>query len=138
LGRPYTDFAAGVTKQATRPVTAIPIGLVGTAPGLVLPLEGRVAVVLPGPPWELQELWPRALETEPVRALLQRARRPSRRVLRFYGASESAVAQALDAAGGDGGGVEATVCARDFEIHVDLVVDPGADARADSLIVVLK
>src|SRR5207302_2880788 len=91
------------------------------------------AVVLPGPPWELQELWPRALETGPVQALLRRARRPSRRVVRFYGASESAVAQPLAAAGGDGDGVEATICARDFEIHVDLVVDPGAEARAESL-----
>jgi nicotinamide-nucleotide amidase len=54
-------------------------------------------------------------------------------VLRFYGASESAVAQALDAAGGDGDGVEATICARDFEIHVDLVVEPGAESRADAL-----
>ena len=32
-----------------------------------------------------------------------------------------------------GDGVEATICARDFEIHVDLVVDPGAEARADAL-----
>jgi nicotinamide-nucleotide amidase len=54
-------------------------------------------------------------------------------VLRFFGASESAVAKALADAGGDGGGVEATVCARDFEIHVDLIVEPGAEARADEL-----
>jgi len=133
LKRPYADFAAGVTKQATRPEPAIPIGLVGTAPGLVVPVGDRVAVVLPGPPWELQELWPRALEAEPVRRLLERARRPSRRVLRYYGASESAVAAALAAAGGEGAGVEATICARDFEIHVDLVVEPGAEPRADAL-----
>jgi nicotinamide-nucleotide amidase len=29
--------------------------------------------------------------------------------------------------------VEATICARDFEIHVDLIVEPGADDRADVL-----
>ena len=52
-------------------------------------------------------------------------------MLRFFGASESAVAKALADAGGDGDGVEATICARDFEIHVDLVVEPGAEARAD-------
>jgi PncC family amidohydrolase len=133
LKRPYADFAGGVTKQATRPSTAIPVGLVGTAPALVVPLGERAAIVLPGPPWELKELWPRALASEPVRALLARAQRPSRRVLRFYGASESAVAHALAAAGGDGNGVEATICARDFEIHVDLVVAPGAEARAKAL-----
>ena len=74
-----------------------------------------------------------ALETDAFRALLARTQPPGRRVLRFFGVSESAVARALADAGGDGGGVEATICARDFEIHVDLVVDPGADERADAL-----
>ena len=58
---------------------------------------------------------------------------PERRALRLYGVSESAVAQALAEAGGDGDGVEVTICARDFEIHVDLFVEPGAEARADEL-----
>ena len=35
LRRPYADFAPGVTKQATRPASAVSIGLAGTAPGLV-------------------------------------------------------------------------------------------------------
>jgi nicotinamide-nucleotide amidase len=51
----------------------------------------------------------------------------------MFGVSESAVARALAEAGGDGDGVEVTICARDFEIHVDLFVEPGADARADEL-----
>jgi nicotinamide-nucleotide amidase len=134
LRRPYADFAPGVTKQATRPEGALSLGLAGTAPGLVLAAPGGcVAIVLPGPPAELQRLWPRALETEPVRRLLARTQPPGRRVLRLFGVSESAVARALEEAGGDGDGVEATICARDFEIHVDLVVEPGAEARADAL-----
>jgi nicotinamide-nucleotide amidase len=68
-----------------------------------------------------------------MRRLLQGAIPPGRRVLKLFGASESAVARALEEAGGDGDGVEATICARDFEIHVDLVVEPGAAARADAL-----
>ena len=43
------------------------------------------------------------------------------------------MAKALADAGGDGDGVEVTICARDFEIHVDLVVEPGAEERAASL-----
>jgi nicotinamide-nucleotide amidase len=132
-GRPYTDFEHGVRKQATVPEGAIDLGLAGTAPGLVLQTAHAVVVVLPGPPAELQRLWPRALETEPLRELLAHTTPPERRFLRFFGATESAVAKALAEAGGDGGGVEATVCARDFEIHVDLLVDPGAEARADEL-----
>jgi nicotinamide-nucleotide amidase len=133
IGRPYADFEAGVRKQATLPAGALVVGLAGTAPALVLAHEANVSVVLPGPPRELQALWPRALETEPVRRILARARPPRRRSLRFYGASESHVARALADAGGDGDGVEVTICAREFEIHVDLLAEPGAEARADEL-----
>jgi nicotinamide-nucleotide amidase len=134
MRRPYVDFAPGVTKQATRPVSATSIGLAGTAPGLVLRAPtGCVAVVLPGPPGELRRLWPNAVASDPMRELLARTRPPGRRVLRLFGVSESAVARALEEAGGDGDGVEATICAREFEIHVDLVVEPGADERADRL-----
>ena len=134
LRRDYADFAPGVTKQATVPDGAISLGLAGTAPGLLVPREGdRVAVVLPGPPSELRRLWPNALEQPAFRALLARTVPPERRVRRLFGVSESAVARALDQAGGDGDGVEVTICARDFEIHVDLVVEPGAEARADAL-----
>ena len=133
LQRPYADFQAGVTKQATIPVGALSLGLAGTAPGLLVEHGGNVVVVLPGPPGELQRLWPNALETDAFRSLLARTQAPGRRVLRFFGVSESAVARALAEAGGDGDGVEATICARDFEIHVDLVVDPGAEKRADTL-----
>jgi competence/damage-inducible protein CinA-like protein len=134
LRRDYADFAPGVTKQATIPEGAFPLGLAGTAPGLLMARDGGpVVVVLPGPPGELRRLWPRALETDAFRALLARTVPPGRRVLRFFGVSESAVARALAEAGGDGDGVDVTICARDFEIHVDLVVQPGAERRADAL-----
>ena len=134
LQRPYADFEPGVRKQATRPAPAVSIGLAGTAPGLVFRApNGCVVVVLPGPPAELQRLWPNALASEPVEDLLSRTRPPGRRILRLYGVSESAVARALEEGGGDGEGVEVTICARDFEIHVDFVVEPGAEKRADEL-----
>jgi nicotinamide-nucleotide amidase len=134
LRRDYADFAPGVTKQATIPDGAISLGLAGTAPGIVIGHgDGQVVVILPGPPSELQRLWPRALESEPFAPVLARGRPPGRRVMRLFGVSESAVARALAEAGGDGRGVEVTICARDFEIHVDLVVEPGAEARADEL-----
>src|SRR4029077_14763996 len=82
LKRPYGDFASGVTKQATRPTSALSIGLAGTAPGLVLRAPtGCVVVVLPGPPSELRRLWSSALVREPMRELLDRTRPLGRRVL---------------------------------------------------------
>jgi nicotinamide-nucleotide amidase len=133
MNRPYVDFEEGVRKQATIPDGAQSLGLAGTAPGLVLESGECVVVVLPGPPGELQRLWRNAVESEPVQRVFARATPPDVRLLRFFGASESAVAKALADAGGDGHGVEATICARDFEIHVDMYVQPGAEARADEL-----
>jgi nicotinamide-nucleotide amidase len=60
------------------------------------------------------------------------------RTLRFFGPSESAVATVLDAAGGEAPGLDVTVCAREFEIHVDLFVEEGAEARGDALEAALR
>ena len=62
MKRPYADFAEGVRKQATVPEGAACLGLAGTAPGLVVEAGGTPVIVLPGPPAELQRLWPNALE----------------------------------------------------------------------------
>ena len=131
LRRPYGEFAGGVRKQASLPEGALSLGLAGTAPGIVLDTGRCVVVALPGPPNELRRLWGMALEAEAVRRVLERADPPERRVLRFFGVSESAVARVLAEAGGERTGVEATVCARDFEVHVDLV--GGGDELAGVL-----
>ena len=129
LGRSFVEFTTGVRKQATLPEGAISLGLAGTAPGVVLDTGDCVVVVLPGPPRELQRLWPRALQTEPVQRILARAPGRSHRVLRFFGTPESAVAEALAVAGGEGDGVDVTICAREFEIHVDVFVEASAEER---------
>jgi nicotinamide-nucleotide amidase len=131
LRRPYADFEPGVRKQATLPEGAVELGLAGTAPGSVLDADGVPVVVLPGPPGELRRLWAAVWEPAPPTP-------PAHRVLRLFGVSESAVAMALEAAGGDGDGVETTICARDFEIHVDVYVEPGAEARGDRVVAALR
>ena len=71
--------AAGVRKQALVPAGATVLEPVGTAPGLVVPpAEGRTGptvLVLPGPPAELQGMWPAAVAAEPVQRALAGARR---------------------------------------------------------------
>ena len=130
MRRPFADFEAGVRKQATLPAGAESLGLAGTAPGLVVEVGETPVVVLPGPPPELQRLWPNALTTEPVRRVLDRGRPPLRRTLRFFGPGESTVAHAFAEAGGDGDGVEVTICARDFEVVLELFAEPEAEAEA--------
>jgi nicotinamide-nucleotide amidase len=130
LKRPYAEFEAGVRKQATVPEGGRVIGIAGTAPGLVVEARGAVAVVLPGPPPELRRLWHSALEDEGVRRVLARAQAPEHRILRVYGLSESAVARALSEAGGEPAGVQATICAHDGEIWIELFGDGGELAQA--------
>ena len=135
LKRPFGDFLPGIRKQASLPEGGVSLGLAGTAPAILLEHDdGRVAVSLPGPPAELRRLWMNAVEHPAVRALLERADRPERHSLRFFGPTESAVARVLAEAGGEGEGFEATVCARDLEIHVDLVVSPGGEERAEHVV----
>jgi nicotinamide-nucleotide amidase len=136
MRRPYADFAPGVRKQATLPEGALCIGLAGTAPGFVLALPQAVVAVLPGPPGELQRLWPAVVASKPVQQVLARARPRDRRTLRLYGVGESTVAQALQDLGAVG--TDVTVCARDFEIHVDLLVEPGGEEKADELVSSLR
>ena len=133
LRRPYTDFEAGVVKQATLPVGAEAVGLAGTAPGFVIDVDGTPVVVLPGPPPELQRLWQSAVGSAAVRRVLERGQPPLRRSFRFFGTGESTIAQALAEAGGDGDGVEVTICAHDFEIVLDLLAEPGAEQRGEEL-----
>jgi len=133
VGASYHAYDEGVRKQASIPEGAHVLGLAGTAPGIALDLDGRVAIALPGPPYELQRLWPAALESPPLLRLLERVPPFGRRTLRYYGLSESTLAAALASAGGDGSGVTVTICARDRELMAELFVDPGAEARADEL-----
>ncbi|MGH3545048.1 MAG: molybdopterin-binding protein, partial [Mycobacteriales bacterium] len=73
------SFDAAVLRAANRKQAMVPYGAhflhpVGTAPGLVLPVAaGPTVIVLPGPPRELQAMWPTAIATPPARALLARA-----------------------------------------------------------------
>jgi nicotinamide-nucleotide amidase len=133
LQRPFGNFLPGIRKQASLPEGGVSLGLAGTAPAVLVEHDGRVAVALPGPPAELRRLWPNAVAHPAVQAILARAAPPARHSLRFFGPTESAVARALDEAGGEQAGVEATVCARDLEIHVDLAVQPGGEDAAEGL-----
>jgi nicotinamide-nucleotide amidase len=133
MDRPYPAYAAGVTKQATVPAGALVLGLVGTAPAVAIERDGQAVVALPGPPSELQRLWTEAVASEPVRRVLERARPLERRVLRFFGLSESALADAVARAGGEPPGLELTICAHDLELEAELLVEPAAREAADAL-----
>lgn len=119
-------------KQAMVPRGALTLAPVGTAPGLVVPWkDGPLVVVLPGPPRELQGMWPAAIAAAPVAALLARVPAAQARELRFYGLPESEIAASLREL--DQTGVAVTTCLRRSELEVDLRPEPGAEATVDAL-----
>jgi nicotinamide-nucleotide amidase len=123
-------------KQAMVPEGSIPLDPVGTAPGLVVPADGRVVIVLPGPPRELQPMWPAALETGPVRDVLARATPLHGYTLRMFGIPESEIARSLrelEAEGLDLAALEITTCLRRGEIEVDVRYRAEAEAVATAL-----
>lgn len=110
-------------KQAMIPEGALPLDPVGTAPGLVVPAGEPVVIVLPGPPRELRPMWPRALESGPVRGVLSRATPLLAYTVRMFGLPESEIAKSLreiKAGGVELEAVEITTCLRRGEIEIDV------------------
>jgi competence/damage-inducible protein CinA-like protein len=123
-------------KQAMVPEGATPLDPVGTAPGLVVPAGERIVVVLPGPPRELQPMWPVALATAPVQAVLGRATPLRGYTLRMFGVPESEIAKSLreiEAGGADLEAVEITTCLRRGEIEIDVRYRDAAEAVAGAV-----
>ncbi|HEX7245192.1 MAG TPA: competence/damage-inducible protein A [Solirubrobacterales bacterium] len=123
-------------KQAMVPEGATPLNPVGTAPGLVVPADGRVVVVLPGPPRELRPMWPAALATPPVRALLERATPLHGYTLRMFGVPESEIAKSMREMEEEGVAlpeVEITTCLRRGEIEIDVRYRDAAAATAEAV-----
>ncbi|HET8976373.1 MAG TPA: competence/damage-inducible protein A [Solirubrobacterales bacterium] len=123
-------------KQAMVPEGAVAIDPAGTAPGLVVPAGDQVVIVLPGPPRELQAMWPRALEAEPVRALLERADPYTELQVRMFGIPESELAQSLREIEDetDLGDLEITTCLRGGELVIDVRHRDGAETAAEALV----
>jgi nicotinamide-nucleotide amidase len=92
-------------------------------------------VVLPGPPRELTGMWPTALASGPVKALLADVPAAAGRQLRYYGLSEAEVAATLRALEleRDLSAVEVTTCLRRSELEVDLRPQPGGEDAAEWL-----
>jgi nicotinamide-nucleotide amidase len=123
-------------KQAMVPEGATPLDPAGTAPGLVVPADGQVVIVLPGPPRELQEMWLRALAAPAAEEVLARAEPYRTLSIRMFGIPESELAKALREIEEDGVALdplEVTTCLRGGELVTDIRHRPGAEDAAEAL-----
>jgi nicotinamide-nucleotide amidase len=123
-------------KQAMVPEGAVALDPAGTAPGLVVPADGQLVVVLPGPPRELHEGWKQAVETELFRNVAAAAPRYRQTMVRLFGIPESEIAETLRVADGDIGldGLEITTCLRRGELEIVIRADAATEGSADRLV----
>ena len=125
-------------KQAMIPEGAAAIDPAGTAPGLVVPTDGPTVIVLPGPPRELQSMWPEALATAEAKAALADVTPIRTETLRIFGIPESELAMALreieaEDEGVDFSPLEITTCLRRAELEIDVRHREGGEEAAHRL-----
>ena len=126
----------GIRKQARVPAGATAIPPTGTAPGVAIPavagdLPLPTILILPGPPGELQAMWPTAIASPAVADVLSRADDLQQETIRAYGLHEAELAETLRRAEESVAGFDAleiTTCLRRGEL--DMVTRFAADDSA--------
>jgi nicotinamide-nucleotide amidase len=121
-------------KQAMVPEGATVLDPVGTAPGVVVTGTPTV-VVLPGPPKELQGMWPAAMSTAAVQQAIAGRTAYRQDTVRMFGVAESSLAETLRTAEHQLPGfavLEITTCLRRSELEMVTRYEPDneADYRA--------
>jgi len=118
-------------KQATLPRGADLLAPIGTAPGCIVRIDAQRIVVLPGPPYETERMWPAAVRHPALAAVIGRAGGPPRLVLRLHGVVESQLVAALDQIPAPiQGGARLGICAKAGEVELTLAdVAAGGSER---------
>lgn len=109
----------------------------GTAPGLWLEHQGKIIILLPGPPHEVEavcetQLWPRLQQRFPENGLILS------RTLRLRGIGESAVATKLDTLIVSQSNPTLAIYARHGEILIRITAKAASKAQAEELIAAME
>ncbi len=136
------DFDAVLTanrKQAMVPVGAHVLDPVGTAPGVVVPSTPTV-LVLPGPPRELQAMWPAAIADDAVQQAIAGRTIYRQDTVRMFGLAESGLAETLREAQSIPGfaGLEITTCLRRGEVEMVTRYEPQTAEAYGQLMELLR
>ncbi|GAC1399842.1 MAG: competence/damage-inducible protein A [Mycobacterium sp.] len=127
-------------KQAMIPVGAHVINPVGTAPGVVVPGKPTI-IVLPGPPRELQPMWPVAVQTDAVQKAIAGRTTYRQQMVRMFGLPESGLADTLRDAEQSIDGfdrLEITTCLRRGELEIVTRYEPDAASVYPKLVEMLR
>ena len=141
----FTDVDFDAVRVANRKQAMVPAGAhiidpVGTAPGVVVPGKPAV-IVLPGPPRELQPMWPTAVETPAAQEAMAGRTTYRQETVRMFGLPESGLAESLRDAEGRVDGferLEITTCLRRGEVEMVTRYEPDAAPVYAELMRVLR
>ena len=136
----FDAVRAANRKQAMVPKGAHVIDPVGTAPGVVVAGKPTI-VVLPGPPRELQPMWPVAVETEAVQRAIAGRTTYRQQMVRMFGLPESGLADTLRDAEQSIDGLdrlEITTCLRRGEVEMVTRYEPDAASTYTKLMELLR
>ena len=124
-GVDFDAVLAANRKQAMVPVGAHVLDPVGTAPGVVVPGSPTV-LVLPGPPRELQAMWPAAVADDAFQQAIAGRTVYRQDTVRMFGLAESSLAETLrEAESLPGfGDLEITTCLRRGEVEMVTRYEP--------------
>ncbi len=125
-GVDFDAVMAANRKQAMVPLGADVLDPVGTAPGVVVPGTPTV-LVLPGPPRELQAMWPAAMASGAVQQAIAGRTVYHQDTVRIFGLPESGLAETLREAERlvDGfADLEITTCLRRGEVEMVTRYEP--------------
>ena len=139
-GVDFDAVMAANRKQAMVPAGAHVLTPVGTAPGVVVPGKPTV-VVLPGPPRELQPMWPKAVQTAAVQEAIAGRTVYRQDTIRMFGLPESGLAETLRDAEQTVTGfdrLEITTCLRRGELEIVTRYEPDAEASYQQLVDMLR
>ena len=145
LSARFTDVDFDAVRAANRKQAMVPAGAhiidpVGTAPGVVVPGKPAV-IVLPGPPRELQPMWPTAVETPAAQEAMAGRTTYRQETVRMFGLPESGLAESLRDAEGRVDGferLEITTCLRRGEVEMVTRYEPDAAPVYAELMRVLR
>jgi nicotinamide-nucleotide amidase len=127
-GVDFDAVRAANRKQAMIPAGSQVLDPVGTAPGVVVPGKPTV-IVLPGPPRELQPMWPKAIEASAAQEAIAGRTSYQQKTIRMFGLPESGLAETLRGAEASIPGfdsLEITTCLRRGELEMVTRYEPDA------------
>ncbi len=130
----FPDLDADAVQAANRKQAMVPDGAtvldpVGTAPGVVIAGSPTV-VVLPGPPKELQGMWPTAVATDAVAQAIAGRTIYRQDTVLMFGVAESGLAETLREAEhtvAGFAGLEITTCLRRGELEMVTRYEPAGE-----------